>query len=264
MAANDAAGKSELEPEIRHETDPSEFDWSNPGPGWIDQRPTLGDGPGEMDLGEGWDYAAQPVGPGHNWKPQDPINMPDGNGKYPAWRTIRTRAWRRLAQNELDAREAGQSSGDTTLFELNPLADMTESQLRQTLKTGSAPRGFEIEHLYVPQRVVKLLVDAGFSASEAARLGRLGDPSNLYPTRKEIHAVLDEEAARIGSRNPSLPAALDDRTEFPLGSMDIDMLIEAISDPANRIDLSATEAGRKLRELLTIENRRLGGRSQIP
>jgi hypothetical protein len=95
---------------------------------------------------------------------------------------------------------------------------MTEAQLHETIKTGKAPPGFEIEHQYVPQRVTKLLIAAGIPDSEVARLGRLGDPPNLYPTRKEIHAVLDEEAAQFtnGIRACRLPLTIAPNSRWDL------------------------------------------------
>ncbi|BDV31555.1 eCIS core domain-containing protein [Microbacterium terricola] len=212
-------------------------------------------------LPPGWDYAKHPHGPNRRWKPGDPVDMPDGPGNYPDWATIRKRAWMTKASDELAARAGGQNLKGPNL--LDPVGELTEAELKITAKTGVMPErvGAEIEHSRIPQRVGKLLEDVGLEATEARELSKLGHSSNLDPTFRETHAAWDAEALKAegGARNPSLKAALDDRSEFPLTSAtneEIGAIVDRIR--ARGIDLGATERGRELREILRIQKLRAG------
>jgi hypothetical protein len=98
------------------------------------------------------------------------------------------------------------------------------------------------------------------SRHEARDLTKLGDPSNLEPTQKEWHAVVDEKAREINPhRNPTLEASLDERAQHPLGSA-TNKEISAILDRLRQrgVDLNATEAGGKLKTILLEEKNRRG------
>jgi hypothetical protein len=87
-----------------------------------------------------------------------------------------------------------------------------------------------------------------------------GDPKNLEPTVKEWHAVGDARAREINpNRNRTLEASLDDRIEFPLGrasNEEIQAMIDALN--AAEIDLAASAAGLKFRDILKVEKARRG------
>jgi hypothetical protein len=210
-------------------------------------------------MGAGWDYERFPEGPGRRWQPGDPPNLPDPRGRYPEWDTIRGRIWQNLADNEIKARKAGASRDTKSVLKLEPVQSLTDKQLKQMLDSGKGRADFEIEHRNIPQRVTRLLEEAGFSRNEARILGQLGDPTNLEPTPRAWHAVVDKAAAWWKSRNPTLDASIDERIEHPLGSMkpkEIERLLDAIK--ARRIDLDATPAGKRLRQEL-LKEKTLGG-----
>jgi flagellar biosynthesis GTPase FlhF len=209
--------------------------------------------PARGSAGQSWDYEKFPEGPGRRWKAGDPPNMPDSKGTYPGWDTIRERYWKNLAHNELEARKAGAAMEVDKELRLNPQS-WTDAELNEMLKTGKGPKGFEIEHKDIPQRVVTMLEEAGFPQNDARRIGQLGDPQNLSPELREFHAVVDKEAASFRDRNPTLPASLDERTENPLRSMTADELENLIAEIKKKgIDLGKTDAGRQLRQELTKE-----------
>jgi hypothetical protein len=213
--------------------------------------------PQRGSFGESWDYKKYPEGSGRRWQPGDPPNLPDPQGRHPNWKTIRPRVWKNLARNELEARKAGALRDTESLLELDPVKSLTDKELEQMLKSGKGRKGFEIEHKDIPQRIARMLEKAGFSPSEAKTLGQLGDPKNLDPTDRAWHAIVDEAAAKWKSRNPKLRSPIDERIAHPLGSMEskeIEQLLDAIKK--RRIDLDATEAGKKLREQLLKEKAR--------
>ncbi|MES2823566.1 MAG: hypothetical protein V4732_08190 [Pseudomonadota bacterium] len=218
-------------------------------------------------LGKMWDHKKFPNGIGKHWEVGDPIDMPSSNG-YPAWNTIRERIWKTLAHNELEIRKSGMSVQEyTSLLDLDPVKSLSDTELLEILKSGTARKGFEVEHSGIPQRVITLLEGAGLSINDARRLAHLGDPSNLDVVPRELHAVLDEIAAEMFNRyrNPELPSALDDRRENPLGSASeaqIGEILNAIK--FNKIDLGKTAAGRRLRDILTDENLRRSAAWIIP
>jgi hypothetical protein len=216
-------------------------------------------------VGEGWDHARFPDGPRRRWKPGDPPDMPTG-GKYPSWDTIRQRVWKNLAHNELALRRSGQATRETrALIDLNPVSSLSDRGLRDILRTGVGRAGFEIEHARIPQRVGRMLEEAGLPRNEARRLSHLGDPTNLEPTAKEWHAVVDEAAAKWTGRNPTLPMSIDERIAYPLGSMqnvEVEELLESIAK--HNVDLGASDAGRRLRAALESEKERRGTTWVIP
>jgi len=188
--------------------------------------------------------------------------MPDGAGNHPSWGTIRKRVWKTKAVDEMAARKAGTSKAGQRLIHLDPIEELTAKELEQVSKTGSMPErvGAEIEHKRIPQRMGRLLEEAGMPANDAAELTKLGDASNLEPTVKEWHAVVDSKANEINpNRNPGLKFSLDDRKEFPLGSATNEELT-AIVDRlrAKGVDLGATPAGKELRRILEVEKARRG------
>jgi hypothetical protein len=221
--------------------------------------------PKSGSFGEHWDYERFPDGPGRRWQPGDPVDMPNASG-HPGWATVRNHIWRNLAHNELEARKAGKTVRDTSkLLDADPVQSLTDAELESMRKTGEARPGFEIEHQGIPQRVAAMIEAAGLPLSEAQRLAHVGDPANLFPTTRDIHAVLDEEAASFRDRNPNLPAALDDRTANPLGSMtdaQVRDLLDALA--RHKIDLNKTPEGRVLRDALRHENARRGNKLPVP
>ena len=221
--------------------------------------------PRSGSFGERWDHDRFPEGAGRRWRPGDPVDMPSANG-HPGWDTVRERIWKNLAHNELEARKAGTTVRDTgKLLELDPVQSLTDAELESMRDTGKAREGFEIEHQHIPQRVAAMIEAAGLPLSEAQRLAHVGDPANLFPTTREIHAVLDEMAAAFRDRNPTLPAALDDRTFNPLGGMKDAQVQELLNALArHKIDLGKTPDGRVLRDALRHENARRGNKLPVP
>ncbi len=224
--------------------EPGEHTWQEPG---RDDGPR----PRAMELRAGWDHEAEPNGPGGRWNPELPTDTPNRTGGAPSWDTGRSRTWRSLADEEIKLDDAGLRDGvDRSLLGVNPLADMSRAELEEVRRTGKSPEGFEIEHQYVPQRVTELFTDVGLEKDVARQLGRLTDPSNLYPTRAEIHAVFDQHA----HKNPGEVDKLDDRDEYPLGGVDLEAVKAAIH--AAEIDLKASEEGLELAKYIEAEERR--------
>jgi hypothetical protein len=239
-----------------------------PPEGWP-HTPPQGRTPRPNVLPPDWDYRANPRGPARDWRPGDPVNMPDAGGTHLRWKTMRRRAWRTWATNELALRAAGNRPDPKQLMRLNPTEDLTDAQLREVARTGVMPRESraEIEHARIPQRIGRLLVNVGIPATRARTLSKLGSSGNLEPVSKDVHAVLDQEAKKIGTpRNPTLPASIDDRSEFPLGSasnQEISDIVDATRDavrargPGAR--LQDTDAGDRLHKILTAEKARRHG-----
>jgi hypothetical protein len=194
--------------------------------------------------------------------------MPDADGTHLGWGTMRKRAWRTWATNELDLRAAGNPPDPEQLVHLNPIEELTDRQLRAVARTGVMPENTqaEIEHARIPQRVGRLLAhaDVGVPKTRARTLTKLGSSGNLEAVSKDVHAVLDQEAKKTGTpRNPTLPASIDDRIDFPLGSasnQEISDIVDATRDAVRRrgVRLQDTDAGNKLRTILTTEKARRG------
>jgi Domain of unknown function (DUF4157) len=221
-----------------------------------------------------WDYERFPNGPRRAWMPGDSINMPDAKGIYPVWSTIRKRIWRTLATDELAERAAGRrvratipprSKGpvDPNAFEevpesglqwLDPIREATDKELAAVSASGSMPSrlGAEIEHARIPQRAGDMLEAVGVDPNTARRVTKVGDPDNLMPTRKEIHAIVDKPAHEIQpSRNPTLPVSLDVRATAPFREAtneEIADIIEAIKN--RRVAVPETEAQKQALEKL--------------
>src|SRR6266516_7731102 len=189
-------------------------------------------------------------------------DLPDGAGNHPAWDTIRKRVWRTKATDELAARAAGTSTAADRLIHIDPIGELTDGELEDVAETGRMPRrvGAEIEHKRIPQRMGRLLVEAGLDPSEARELTKVGDPTNLEPTQKEWHAIVDRRAREINpGRNPTLEISLDERVEFPLGSATNEELAAIVDRLAEReVDLGGSEEGLCLREILRAEKERRG------
>jgi len=172
---------------------------------------------------------------GSDWRP----DAPSDTGAYPEWPEIRERVWKRLAHLELERRAKGSDGPpvESGLLRMrHNLAELPEEKLRDIAATGRSVDGMELEHK-IPQRVVGYLIKAGLDESTASRLAHLGDPANLYLIPAELHAVFDAYA-KFG-RNPSLPAAWDDRKEFPLSSMtpeQLDDLAKALGRVREGVD----------------------------
>jgi hypothetical protein len=209
-----------------------------------------------------WDYATYPYGPRGGWKPGISVDMPDGAGNYPSWDTIRKRVWRTKASDALAKRLAGAPTRADRLIALDPTGVLTDHELQDVARTGQMPErvGAEIEHKRIPQRMGRLLQEVGLDATDARELTKLGDASNLDPTVKEWHAVVDQRAREINpGRNPQLTISLDDRVEFPLGSATNEELAAIVGRLRERgIDLGGSEPGRRLREILQREKERRG------
>ncbi len=156
-----------------------------------------------------------------------------------------------MAYLELQGRERGLlTQRDPGLLGMKPMAGMDDDQLRKILKTGKAPTGMELEHR-IPQRVVGYLVDAGVDPNLARRVAGLGDPANLMVLPRELHGAFDSYARF--ERNPSLPAALDDRQENPFRSAtaaELKEISSALTGPG--VNLNST-AGRRVLDLLNDE-----------
>jgi hypothetical protein len=224
--------------------------------------PTVGAGPRDQNgLPPGWDYRTNPTGPSRRWRIGDPVNMPDSKGRHPRWDTVRKRIWKTKAADELAKKAAGTSKAAERLIPLDPIEELTPKQLEKVQKTGKMPKkvGAEVEHARIPQRVGRMLEDVGVPRSKAAEVTKLGDPTNLEPTNKEWHAVVDEKAREINpNRNKTLPASLDDRAAHPLGSAsnaEIARIVETLKQPGVDLD---TPAGANLRAVLAAEKQRRG------
>jgi hypothetical protein len=226
-----------------------------------------------------WDYERFPKGPRRAWQPGDSTNMPDAKGNYPVWATNRMRIWRTRATDELAERAAGRRARatipprpkgpvDPNAFEevpkgglpwLDPISEATEKELAAVASSGSMPSrlGAEIEHARIPQRAGEMLEEVGVDPNTARRVTKVGDPDNLMPTRKEIHAIVDEPARVLNpGRNPTLEFSLDVRTTAPFREAtdeEIADIVKAIKD--RRIDLGKTAAGKRLRGFLDAEKK---------
>jgi hypothetical protein len=211
--------------------------------------------PKRGSVGEGWDHKRFPEGPSRRWQPGDPPEMPIG-GDYPSvWSTIRARVWKNLAHNEMETRKAGKALRFTgPQPDISPVEALSDIELREMRRTGTGRATFEIEHERIPQRVGRMFEAVGLPPSDAKRLSKLGDPTNLDPVPREWHAVVDERAHQFGYRNPKLPASLDDRLQHPLRQMRNHEIQDLVDEIAKRkIDLNRTEAGRALRAALQDE-----------
>jgi hypothetical protein len=107
-----------------------------------------------------------------------------------------------------------------------------------------------------------MLEAVGVDPNLARRVTKVGNPDNLMPTRKEIHAILDQSAHEIQpSRNPSLRVSLDVRASAPFReATDPEMadIVKAIKN--RRIAVPETEeqkqALKRLRGFLEAEKKR--------
>lgn len=222
-------------------------------------------------LPPGWDYERFPNGPRRAWRPGDAINMPDANGNYPVWATVRKRIWISRATDELEGRAAGRVRAtipprptgpvDPNAFEqvpkgglewLDPIREATDKELAATALSGSMPSrlGAEIEHARIPQRAGKMLEQAGVDPNTARRVTKVGDPDNLIPTRKEIHAIVDEPARVINpNRNPTLEFSLDVRANAPFREATDEEIADIVKAIKNRpIAVPETEAQKQALE----------------
>lgn len=100
-----------------------------------------------------------------------------------------------------------------------------------------------------------MLEEVGVDPNTARRVTKVGDPDNLMPTRKEIHAIVDEPARVINpNRNPTLEFSLDVRADAPFREatdQEIGEIVKAIKDSG--VDLGKTWTGRSLRRFLKAE-----------
>ena len=230
-------------------------------------------------LAPGWDYERFPNGPARAWRPGDAVNMPDAKGNYPVWDTVRRRIWINRATDELAERAAGRrvqamippkTKGplNPDAFEpvpkgglewLDPIREATDKELGSIASSGSMPArlGAEIEHARIPQRVEEMLEGIGVDANTARKVTKVGDPDNLMPTRKEVHAIVDEPARVINpNRNPTLEFSLDVRTTAPFREAtddEISAIVKAIED--RQINLGKSAGGRRLRAFLDAEKK---------
>lgn len=222
-------------------------------------------------VGRSWDYPNQPRGlPDSQWRPGDPIDMPNTRGTYPAYDTARGRYWRNRAHFELEARQRGQAvrrPGVTT----DPVSGLTDGELRRMRDSGRAPeyaypnrpgQTWELEHHGVPQRVGGWLRDLGFDQpGEASRLIEASRPGSLMEVTPLEHAFFDVEAHGFGRLRADVTgarwggtAAADIRSARPLYYMSDDTLREIIRRAASsNMDFSRTVRTRQLREALRDE-----------
>jgi hypothetical protein len=187
-------------------------------------------------VGRSWDYGRFPKalkGRAGQWKPGDPIDMPDAKGNYPSYDTARGRYWKNRAYFELQARAAGSTKQNPNAWD-DPIRVLSDAELQGVLNKGNAPlhplskKPMELEHVLVPQRVEGYLQELGFSPSEARKLARVASPESLLEVDPFEHASLDTEAAGFGSRTR------DDTTGRQWKSATI--WDERIQDPLSRMD----------------------------
>jgi hypothetical protein len=242
-------------------------------------------------LPPGWDYERFPNGPRRDWRPGDAINMPDAKGNYPVWATIRKRIWINRATDEQAGRAAGTrvrapippkptgpvdptpagwdpwGATDKELAArgwekvpkgglpwLDPIGEATDKELVAIASSGSMPSrlGAEIEHARIPQRAGDMLEAVGVDPNTARRVTKVGDPDNLMPTRKEIHAIVDE-AARVTNpnRNPTLEFSLDVRSDAPFREATNEEIADIVKAIKNRrLAVPETEAQKQALEIL--------------
>lgn len=151
------------------------------------------------------------------------------------WGSLRKKAWKQWAAEELAARKAGTSKGPRSEAELaaaeaklaaeqgamgpdgqipwdsnqrthlpgadqdlNPLKAATDAELVEAARTGVMPSRLEaeIEHKRIPQRVGRWMAEAGVPVKDASALSKQGALDNLEPASKKWHSTLDESAAR--------------------------------------------------------------------
>lgn len=264
-----------------HAADPVSPRWPGQGPAELSQYTTASEylaairsrqDRGPSGVGLTWDYDRFPQGIGRaqDWRPGDPIDMPDLAGSYPSYGTLgRGRYWRNRAHFELEDRAAQGIVQDTS--SLDPMRRMSDHELRSLRDTASSRvrspqdpthrgRRMEIEHSGVQQRVVNWIRRVVRSDSTARRIAGVSDPTQLMEVTRLEHALLDAEAHRFGhiradisGRTWVLSATADPRGARPLLFMRDEMIQELarFSD----VDLSRSP---QLLEALRVEVRERG------
>lgn len=205
-------------------------------------------------MGVSWDDLHFPIGPRARWQPGDSPNMPSSAGISPTFDTGRRRMWRNRAHFELEARLRGDAVQEITSDD--PIRRMSHAELRRLRDTPTArvtsPRAphsghtMELEH-FIPQRVSRWLVDAGFSPSDGRRLTRQADPASIIEVTPLEHAFFDYEANSFGSlradsagRQFSTSAATDPRSTRPLMYVDEARLREIVRRASSDPDINLT------------------------
>lgn len=228
-------------------------------------------------VGRSWDWARfGELPPGEKWRPGDPINMPDLDGKYPDYNNVaRGRYWKNRAFFEQQAREAGTAADATAL---DPVRRMNKAELESLLSSGHAPadpshagRVMELEHTGVPQRVVKMISALGGDfARDARQLAEVSDPRFLLESTPLEHAFHDTFAhsfhppGRPPVVNPRRADAAgrawkdtdlgDLRPGRPLGRMSDGNLLQLIERARREAaDFNRTPATRQLRDAINSE-----------
>jgi Domain of unknown function (DUF4157) len=223
----------------------------------------------EGSVGRSWDYSRFPKAPkgaANQWKPGDPIDMPDAKGQYPTFDTARSRYWRNRAHFELEARARGAVKQDATNPD-DPIRVLSDAELRSIRDTGKTPRHptsnrkMELEHSGVPQRVEKWLGQLGFSASEARRIAQVSNPQSLLEVDPLQHAFFDAIAESFGAQRADVAGvrwsgtqAADVRLTRPLAPMSDAQIMEiAQSAVAKNYNFNKNDATRRLRDALLAE-----------
>ena len=250
-------------------------------------------------LRPGWDYERFPNGPRRAWKAGDPVNMPDAKGISPVFATTRKRIWINRATDELEGRAVGArvravrpprpkvpvdptpagwdpfAATDQELAAkgwekvpkeglqwIDPIRNASDKELEGIARSGIMPPrlGAEIEHARIPQRAGDMLEEVGVNSNTARRVTKVGDPDNLMPTRKEIHAIVDQAALETNpARNPSLKISLDTRSAAPFREAtneEMADIVEAIKDV--RIDPTKPLKGKELSDFLEAQKKLRG------
>ena len=235
---------------------------------WLDQQ-AMAKWPRDYP-GASWDYTRFPDGPGRNWKPGDPIDMPTPSG-YPTYKDDgRERYWRNRAHFELEARKDGRATprvvklpgekGHTLDDNLrwDAIEAASDDRLRVMLKDGKAPddpmlahlkpqaRKVNIEHEHTPQRVAGWLEAVGVPKNEAARLTRASSPDNMMAATRDIHGAWDQFASSKRGGSGLFDA---ERASSPLNSASKEE-VEAIIAAVKGRDLASTDKGRRLRDAI--------------
>ena len=194
--------------------------------------------------GPSWDHARFPRGPNVEWRPGDPIDMPETDGTYPKWDDARPRFWRNRAALELEGRATGSRAQDPNSTDpissmsdqdLATLRDTPSSRVRAPREVGTG-RAMEVEHFGVQQQVRGWLEDAGFSESDAGRITGAADPNSLMSVSRVEHAFFDAGAHGFGRFRADPNGAMwadtpwaDERVADPLIYMEDARIVEIVN-----------------------------------
>jgi len=240
--------------------------------------------------GRSWDWSRFPtLPPGVRWQPGLPIDMPTENSRYPNYDPIgRGRYWQNRAFFERQARQRSEVTRNPDDRNFDPMRAATDGTLDWMLSLSvdevrspsTSERGpsrrkrvWELEHSGTQQQWRKVLIVAGFSASDANRLTGAADPSGLMEVTPLQHAFFDAEANAGGDRADGTGRRFsgtqdaDERQRRPLVYMSDDALREIIRmiqlNPA-RYNFEQNDRTHELRAALQQEIALRGLNSSLP